>query len=73
MAGHYAYYGITGNMRSLTRFVHEATHAWRRWLARRSNQGMTWQRFTLLLKGVSDAAPAAKSGRSAREQPAGRA
>jgi len=50
MAGHYGYYGITGNMRSLTRFVHETTHAWRRWLDRRSNRKMTWQRFKVLLR-----------------------
>jgi group II intron reverse transcriptase/maturase len=46
MLGHYAYYGITGNFRSLALFRREAEKAWYRWLRRRSrNYSLTWQRF----------------------------
>lgn len=48
--GHYAYYGITGNMRSLQKFQHEVAAVWHKWLERRSQRGrMTWERFNLLL------------------------
>ena len=41
--GHYEYYGITGNSRSLNSFYRKARAAWRRWLDRRSNNsGMTF-------------------------------
>ena len=49
--GHYAYYGITGNDRSLRSFVDEVRRCWRRWLDRRnSERSMTWKKFNLLLK-----------------------
>jgi RNA-directed DNA polymerase len=48
--GHYNYFGITGNSRALSRFLHEVKRAWRKWLGRRSNRArMTWQRFRLLV------------------------
>lgn len=51
LQGHYGYYGITGNMRGLTRFVHEVERTWRRWLDRRSSgRTMTWERFRLVLR-----------------------
>jgi RNA-directed DNA polymerase len=49
--GHYGYFGITGNSRALSRFVHETERIWRRWLDRRSGRAkMTWERFALLLR-----------------------
>jgi len=49
--GHYAYYGITGNARSLAQFVHEVERNWRKWLDRRSRKaGMDWERFRRLLQ-----------------------
>jgi RNA-directed DNA polymerase len=46
LRGHYAYYGITGNMRALARFHHEARRLWRKWLHRRSRSTrMTWEKF----------------------------
>ena len=33
--GHYAYYGVTGNMRRLLAFRDEVQRAWRKWLNRR--------------------------------------
>jgi len=51
LQGHYAYYGITGNARSLGRFAHEVPRVWRKWLGRRSQRAkMTWERFLRLLQ-----------------------
>jgi group II intron reverse transcriptase/maturase len=36
LQGHYAYYGITGNMPALARFFYEVWRQWRKWLDRRS-------------------------------------
>jgi group II intron reverse transcriptase/maturase len=51
LRGHYGYYGTTGNSRALSRFRHEVTRAWRKWLDRRSQRArMTWERMKLLLR-----------------------
>jgi RNA-directed DNA polymerase len=50
LVGHYNYFGIIGNYRSLRRFFREVQLAWRKWLDRRSNNApMLWNRFVLLL------------------------
>jgi group II intron reverse transcriptase/maturase len=51
LRGHYSYYGITGNIRSLER-CHRLVHrAWRKWLDRRSQKAkMSWEKFNRLLK-----------------------
>ncbi len=47
LLGHYAYYGITGNMRALGRFHHLVKSVWIKWLRRRSHRSrMTWQHFS---------------------------
>lgn len=49
--GHYGYYGITGNARSLERFLHAVTRSWWKWLSRRSQRGwIPWDRFNALLR-----------------------
>ena len=49
--GHYAYYGITGNMRMLQEFLYAVHRAWRKWLDRRNRlREMTWDRFNRLLR-----------------------
>ena len=49
--GHYGYYGITGNARSLGRFQDQVKRSWLRWLNRRnSRRDFTWEKFNLLLK-----------------------
>jgi RNA-directed DNA polymerase len=48
--GHLAYFGITGNARSLSAFVRAIERVWRKWLDRRSDTGMTWERFARLLR-----------------------
>ena len=51
LQGHYAYYGITGNYRSLNAYYREAHRIWRKWLNRRSQKArMVWEKFTLLIK-----------------------
>lgn len=49
--GHYAYYAITGNNRSLSRFLHLVNKAWKRWLDRRNQKrSMKWDKFNRLLQ-----------------------
>jgi group II intron reverse transcriptase/maturase len=49
--GHYAYYGITGNIRTLSSFVDQVKRCWKRCLNRRnSKHEMTWEKFNLLEK-----------------------
>lgn len=44
--GHYAYYGITGNMRGLQRYRNEVRRIWKKWLCRRSwKKRLNWERF----------------------------
>jgi RNA-directed DNA polymerase len=51
LLGHYSYYGMTGNFRSLNRFKHEVERIWHKWLARRSHKhAMPWDRFVRLLQ-----------------------
>jgi group II intron reverse transcriptase/maturase len=52
LAGHYAYYGITGNGPSLNQARTEAVKLWHKWLRRRSRTpgGLTWERMNRLLK-----------------------
>lgn len=46
LTGHYAYFGITNNARSLVRLHHEVERVWRKWLNRRSQRArMNWERF----------------------------
>jgi group II intron reverse transcriptase/maturase len=49
LQGHYSYYGITGNWTALNRFAREVVHRWRRWLARRSQRGMSVGAFQRML------------------------
>ncbi|MFC1597668.1 group II intron reverse transcriptase/maturase [Planctomycetota bacterium] len=49
--GHYAYYGITANGRSLANFLDAVQRCWRKWLNRRDRQRtMEWAKFNRLLK-----------------------
>ena len=47
--GHYAYYGVTGNARSLAAFLHAVQSCWRKWLDRRHRKRtMKWDKFKRL-------------------------
>lgn len=49
--GHYAYYGITGNIGALNRFCLAVSQRWQKWLNRRSSRRhMPWDRFQRLLE-----------------------
>ena len=52
LSGHYAYFGITGNMRMINRVYQLTRRIWCKWLRRRTraNRGMTWERFEVLTK-----------------------
>ena len=46
LRGHYQYYGISGNMRSLERFYRITTHTTLKWLNRRSQcKSFNWEKF----------------------------
>jgi group II intron reverse transcriptase/maturase len=51
LRGHYAYYGVTGNSGSLSRFQQEVENRWRKWLNRRNNvRSMSWEKFCALIR-----------------------
>jgi group II intron reverse transcriptase/maturase len=51
LRGHYAYYGMPGNYRALTRMHHAAKMTWKLWLSRRSQKAyLNWPKFNELLR-----------------------
>ncbi len=51
LRGHYHYYGITGNYRSLSSFRRAVVQAWFKWLNRRTRKGQrTWDSFNDFLE-----------------------
>jgi len=53
LKGHFGYYGLTGNYRSLLWFREGVIKIWRKWLARRGDpKGMSWKRMHKLLMPV---------------------
>ena len=59
LRGHYNYYGVQGNSRSLNRFFHWAMDCTFKWLNRRGGKqsSYTWEQFTRLLDRVKIARP----------------
>lgn len=50
LRGHFAYYGITGNVYELGKFRQGVLKHWHKWLGRRSRNGhLSWDRFNKLL------------------------
>jgi RNA-directed DNA polymerase len=50
LRGHYGYFGVTSNFRSLGMLLHEVTAIWRKWLSRRSQKGgLDWNAMHRLL------------------------
>ncbi len=50
LVGHYAYFGITGNGRSLRGLLHHVEKLWHKWLCRRSRKSyIPWERFGHML------------------------
>jgi len=50
LRGHYAYYGLPSNFRLLMAFYEQLRDLWYRALRRRSQRGLTWDRFHALLE-----------------------
>jgi group II intron reverse transcriptase/maturase len=51
LQGHYGFYGITFNSRSIALFYHQVMRCWKKWLNRRNrNNEMNWDVFNKLLK-----------------------
>jgi len=51
LRGYYAYYGVTGNFRSLRIFRNETVKRWFKWLRRRSrNRSLAWDQFNEYLR-----------------------
>lgn len=51
LQGHYGYFGITGNSRSLSCFQRGVERTWFKWLTRRSNRAkLGWERFAPFLR-----------------------
>jgi hypothetical protein len=51
LRGHYAYYGITFNFRSIQMFYRRVQRIWFKWLNRRSRlRNYNWERFTEYLR-----------------------
>ncbi len=49
LRGHYNYYGVPGNSKSISRFQYEVGKRWKWALGRRSQQYLTWARFKKIL------------------------
>jgi len=51
LRGHFAYYGVTDNSRSISNFAYQVTRTLFKWLNRRGKRGCyTWDKFLKLLK-----------------------
>ena len=51
LQGHFNYFGVNGNLRSLKNLVHAAARIWFRSLRRRSQKSrLNWERFNGLLR-----------------------
>jgi RNA-directed DNA polymerase len=51
LRGYFAYYAITGNLRTVQAFRFAVAQVWRKWLNRRSQRrGMLWERFARVLQ-----------------------
>jgi hypothetical protein len=49
--GHFNYFGVNGNLRSLQLLLAKATRLWHKWLSRRGQRKpMSWKRFADLLR-----------------------
>lgn len=51
LKGHYNYYGLTFNSRSLNNFYYHCVRSWHYWLSRRSEKSyINWDKFNMMLK-----------------------
>jgi RNA-directed DNA polymerase len=53
LRGHYQYFGVRCNMRSLEAILHHAKRGWRYWLNRRSSKkALSWEKFEVLQESM---------------------
>lgn len=51
LLGHFSYFGVNGNLRSLALLLHVTKWVWFKWLRRRSQRSrLTWERFEHILE-----------------------
>jgi RNA-directed DNA polymerase len=51
LRGHIQYYGVSGNSRTVSKYVYYATHLLFKWLRRRSQRSsLTWKRFDAVIR-----------------------
>lgn len=50
MRGHYGYYGIRGNFDAIATYAWEVVKRWRKWLARRTQGRLDWEKYNQILK-----------------------
>lgn len=50
LKGHYSYYGVTGNSRALRKVLQITQRLWRKALARRSQQRLSWKKMKRILE-----------------------
>ena len=62
LTGHYNYFAISGNNRSVGALYHRALTIWRKWLRRRSQRTrMTWERYDAFLRAHPLPAPTVRT------------
>ena len=61
LTGYFAYFGITGNSKSIGKYYYQVKVLWRKWLNRRSQRSrMGWEKFNKLLNHYPLPRPIAK-------------
>jgi RNA-directed DNA polymerase len=50
LRGHYAYFGVTDNSRSIKRFANEIQKLLAKWLNRRGKRSLNWEKFNRMLE-----------------------
>jgi hypothetical protein len=54
LRGHFNYFGVNGNLRSLKHLVQAVRRIWLKWLQRRGQRSaLTWERFQVMLARFS--------------------
>lgn len=61
IGGHFNYFGVNGNLRSMRKLLHYVVRAWRKWLSRRGQRKpLNWTRFRGILQRFPLPAPRIK-------------
>lgn len=64
LRGHYGYYGVQRNSRSIATFYYLVRRRWKYWLSRRSQRGwLTWEQYARLLERNALPPPRVRHGR----------